>query len=479
LGTGEIGYRYSGEFTAVATTQLGNVARVDVVYGNDATAYIGGLPFETINAAIAAIIGSGTVESPQNTGVTIWALPGTHRIPATGSNTSITDSNGLTTYPLIDLPATTALRGMNTQTTMIQCALPEQNSTLLKLNGSCRVEDVTLSLGSVSYTGTSSLVGVYFAGATAIQAKLRTMVINVTNSAVSSTSTTTVYGAQLDGTGTLGASTFSFNCMKGATINVFSNGGGTKRGILVSNTNIGTLRDMNVYVAAPATTSSTGSYVGIETNEASGTGSIQLRSTTVGVVTPRAGESYTASDILQTTPVTITDPTYLASAGIQLGPGVDLVTKTAGGEGFSAYAYPTTLYYGLRGELKTGGSPSGAYMWPGTQAATNNVFPDPDTGTPAFYRVQQPFILAGLNVSLGTAPGTGHSTTFTVRRTPAGGTIADVTGFSLVFSNAETDKSFYSGSQTFGAGDKLHLLVSYTGGSANATADITTQLDSF
>jgi hypothetical protein len=158
---------------------------------------------------------------------------------------------------------------------------------------------------------------------------------------------------------------------------------------------------------------------------------------------------------------------------------VDLVTKTAGGEGFSAYAYPTTLYYGLRGELKTGGSPSGAYMWPGTQAATNNVFPDPDTGTPAFYRVQQPFILAGLNVSLGTAPGTGHSTTFTVRRTPAGGTIADVTGFSLVFSNAETDKSFYSGSQTFGAGDKLHLLVSYTGGSANATADITTQLDSF
>jgi hypothetical protein len=450
---------------------------VDVVYGNDSTAYIGGLPFATVNAALAAIVGTGSVASPQYPGVTVWLLPGTHTIPPTGTNASNTDINGLTTYPLIDLPASTALRGMNVQTTTVQCASPSQNTTLLKLNGSCRVEDVTLNLGSVSYTGTSSLVGVYFSGATAIQAKLRTMVISVTNSAVSSTSTTTVYGAQLDGTGTLGASTFSFNCMKGSTINVYSNGGGVKRGIIVTNTNIGTLRDMNIYVAQPATTSSTGSYVGIETNNGL-TGSIQLRSTTVGVVVPTAGQAYTASDILQTTPATINDPTYLASAGIQLGPGVDLVTKTAGGKGFSAYVYPTTLFYGIGGDIKTGGS-SNAYMWLGTQQATNNVVPDPSLTVPAYYRIQQPMLIAGMAVFARVGPGTGNTTTFTVRRTPKGGSIADVSGYTVILSNADVSGAFYSGSQTFGAGDFLHVQVQNTGGNGNTTRDFQVQLDCF
>jgi hypothetical protein len=72
--------------------------------------------------------------------------------------------------------------------------------------------------------------------------------------------------------------------------------------------------------------------VGVETNDTSDTGSIQLRTTTVGVTTPTAGQSYTASDILQTNPTTIDNPSYLASAGIQIGPGVDLVTKSAGGK---------------------------------------------------------------------------------------------------------------------------------------------------
>ena len=136
------------------------------------------------------------------------------------------------------------------------------------------------------------------------------------------------------------------------------------------------------------------------------------------------------------------------------------------------------IYYGLKGDLKTGGSPGGAYMWPGTQAATNGTFPDP--GTPAaYFRAQQPLILSGISASLATAPGAGHTVVIQVRRTPVGGSIADVTNYRLTFGAADTEQSYYNTSQTFAAGDKIHVLISYTGGNANTAHDITVQLDCF
>ena len=426
---------------------FGNVLRVDTVNGNDATASVGGSPYKTVEAAVSAA----------TSGKTIWVLPGTYTLTSA-----------------ITLPDGVALRGMNVQTVTIQMTGVSANTTLLTMGENCRVEDVTLKLTS---SGHYTLKGIVFPGTSTVTSKLRTSVVTVDNSGASSGGTSNVYGIDCTGTGTLTSGSFSFNCVKGSTINVYSNGGGDKRGILLSNACQMSLRDTNVYVAQPTSTASTGSYVGVETNDGA-TGAIQLRSTTVGTVTPTAGQSYTASDILQTTPSTISDPTYLASPGIQLGPGTDLVTKTAGGKGFSTYVYPTTLYYGLKGDLTSGGS-SNAYMWPGTMATTNNSFPDPSLTTPAFYRVQQPFILSGMAVFMTTGPGTGNTTTFTVRRTPNGGSIADVTGYSLVFSNAETSKTFYSGSQTFGTGDRIHLQVQYTGGNANTSHDITAQLDCF
>jgi hypothetical protein len=135
------------------------------------------------------------------------------------------------------------------------------------------------------------------------------------------------------------------------------------------------------------------------------------------------------------------------------------------------------VYYGLRGDLKNG--VNAGYMWPGTQAVANNVFPDPTTSAPAYYRAQQPFILSGMNAHLVGAPGTGHSTTIQIRRTPVGGTIADVTGYSVTLSNSEIDKSIYNISQTFGAGDLIHVYVTYTGGNGNTSHDLTVQLDLF
>ena len=226
-------------------------------------------------------------------------------------------------------------------------------------------------------------------------------------------------------------------------------------------------RDMNIYVAQPTSpgatgaTGATGSYVGVETNDASGTGSIQLRATTVGTVRPVAGNSYTASDILQTTPATITDPTYLASPGIQVGPSVDLVTKSAGGKGFSTYTYPNTLYYGASGTMTN--SRQSGYMWNGTIPFTN-TYPD-QTVPVARYRVQQPTILLGMSATCNIIPA-GDSVVITVCKnaSPAtGNLISNATPFTVTLDNTTLNANFYNASVTFNTGDFINLYISCFG----------------
>lgn len=362
----------------------GNVAIVDAIYGNNDTASVGGLPYRTVNAAVSAV----------SSGQTVYILPGTYTL-----------SSG------IIIPSGVSIRGMSLQTCTIQMVNVTTDTTLITMGENTRLEDLTLRLTSA---GHYALTGIVFGGDTTKTAKLRTCVLTVDNSGATSGGSSVVIGVRCNGTGTLGPASFSFNSLKGSTINVLSNGGGNKRGILVSNTNIVTSRDSNVYVAKPTSGTSTGSYVGAETNDSANTGSIQLRSTTVGVVTPSVGETYTASDILQTTPATIADPTYLASAGIQIGPGTDLVTKSAGSKGFSTYIFPTTVFYGVKGNA--GSAPSG-FLWPGTQTANAGSYPDP--GVPAaYYRVQQPAILSGLSVGLNNPPGGTSTQTIGVYYTP-------------------------------------------------------------
>jgi hypothetical protein len=213
----------------------------------------------------------------------------------------------------------------------------------------------------------------------------------------------------------------------------------------------------------------------VETADSNNTGSIQLRTTTVGVTKPTGVQAYTASDILQTNPTTITDPSYLASPGIQVGPGTDLVTKSAGGKGFSTYIYPNTVYYGLKGSIKD--ATTGGYLWPGTQEVKGNVFPD--TGNPpAYYRIQQPTLISGLSAGLNIATSGTDTVTLLVRYTPVGGTITN-TIFTVTFGAADLVKNFYDGSVNLNTGDRIHLQLSYTGGNGNTAHDLTVQLDMF
>jgi hypothetical protein len=334
----------------------------------------------------------------------------------------------------------------------------------------CCIENITFILTSSVHCNLKCIV---FGGTSSVTSKLRNCGIDINNASASSVGTSIVTGIECSGTGSLTPDSFSFNCLEGCTIKVYSNGAGNKRGILVSNTNIVTTRDINVYVAAPRITSSSGSYVGVETNDTNSLGSIQLRSTTIGTVAPISGQTYTSSDILQTTPATITNPTYLASAGIQIGPGTDLVTKRAGGLAFSSYIYPTIIYYGLKGDIKNGNN---GWLWPGTQSV-GAIFPD--TATPAaYFRAQQPCIICGLAASLTGAPGTGNSVTLLVEVTPSGGSRASTT-LTLTFGATDTNKTYYATTHSVNTGDRIHLYLTYTGNNDNTAHDLTCQIDLF
>lgn len=369
------------------SSHLGNIAVVDAVYGNDSTASIGGSPYLTVQAALSSI----------SSGQTVWILPGTYIL-----------SSGIT------IPNGTSIRGFSLQTTILQMNVTS-STTMITMGENCRVEDLTINLTCTGSTDNVILKGIVFGGTSSQTSKLRTSLVTIRNSTMSKTLTSTVTGVEFLGTGILNPSSFSFNSLKGSTINVYSNGKGNKRGILVSNSNQASTRDLNVNVAQPTDTDSTGSYIGVETADPGNTGSIQMRSTTVGVKVPTLSQAYIASDIVQTNPSIILNPNYLYSAGIQIGPGTDLITKSAGNKGFSTYLYPTTIYYGLRGNIA---SAPGGWLWSGTNTVTSGIFPDQGT-PPSYFRCQQQSLISGLSGSLNIAPSSG-SVTLTVQYTPIG-----------------------------------------------------------
>ena len=362
---------------------------------------------------------------------------------------------------------------MNVQTSILRMDV-SNTTTMITMGENCRIQDLTILLNCTGETNNVTLVGIRFGGTTTVTSKVRTCVVTVDNSSMSSALSSTVTAILCNGTGTLTSASFSFNCIKGSTINVKSNGAGNKRGILISNTNIATLRDTNVFVQMPTDpTGPTGYYIGVETADSNDTGSIQLRACTIGTQQPTGPQTYVASDIKQTNPTTITNPTYLASAGIQIGPGTDLVTKSAGSKGFSTYVYPTTIYYGLRGNIKDANA---GYLWPGTQAISNS-FPDTTT-PPAYYRVQQPMLITGLSVGVVTATTDTDTVTVSVRYTPLGGSLSN-TPFTVTLVAGEKFKNFYDASLRLNTGDYLHVYLSYTGGNGNTAHDLTVQVDLF
>jgi hypothetical protein len=326
---------------------------------------------------------------------------------------------------------------------------------MVTMGENSRVEDLSLSLTSTN--ATTNLVGIALPGTTSTTSKLRTAVLTVDNSTLAVGTTTNVTGILANGSASLGPAAFSFNFTRGVTVNVFSNGGGNKRAVNVTTATDVTFRDTNFYVRAPTDSASTGSYVGIESANAAC--SVQLR--TCSVSGPSSAGGYTGSDILQTTP-----GTGFINNGIQLGPGTDLVNKTAGGKPFTTYVTPTTLEYGLHGNVAA----ATHWLWPGVQTASDN--------TQIFYRFQQKSIVHGMFINMRTAPGAGKSVIVTVLRSSTGVAGSGVaTLMTATVSGTNKSATQYTLSENFAQAE--YLAVQISGDAGNSAQDVLIQLDLF
>jgi hypothetical protein len=526
--------------SSASLLKMGNTVVVDSINGNDGTGSINGLPFATVNAAVTYMAG---LVLPAG-GVTCWILPGTYAL-----------SGGLT------LPNTCSLRGLSLQTTRLTWAasVPGGTATMLTMGENTRVEDLSLTLTSAD--ATTNLVGIALPGTTSVTSKLRVSVLTVDNSTVAVGTTTNVYGVLCSGAGVLGPATFSFNMLKGSTINVRSNGGGNKFGIFMPSTSASEVstRDMNIYVAAPTNPLSTGLYVGVYTDNINS--QVQVRTSSVagspypavalklpvvlrtdvntvlngtpviqgvplvagnrvlvaaqaagvdnGIYVVAAGawtraldyaagsaalgayifvdggtyvhtgwecttvgnvgavaltfvQRYAGSDILQNAP-----QAGNGTNGIQIGPGTDLITKSAGNHAFTTYVTPSTLVYGLQGNVND----AVRYYWPGVQTAGD--------ATQVFYRFQQKSIVQGLSVNLRVAPGGANAVVITVLKSTTGVVGSGVpTAMTATVSGANTSAVQYGVSVDFAQGD--YLAVQTDGiPAAGAAADMVIEIDLF
>jgi hypothetical protein len=534
------------EFVGAASAKLGNSVVVDQVNGDDTTGVINGLPFKTVNAAVTYVAGLVLLAG----GVTIWVMPGTYAL-----------TSGIT------MRDTCSMRGLSLQTTRITWAAsaPGSTATLLTMGENTRVEDLSLTLTSTD--ATTNLVGIALPGTTSVNSKLRVSVLTVDNSTLAVGTTTNVYGVLCSGTGILGPATFSFNMLKGSTINVKSNGAGNKFGIYMPSTSASEIstRDMNIYVAAPTTATSTGLYVGCYTDNVNS--QVQFRTTSIagspypavalklpvvlrtdaniavltgtpviqgvtlvagdrvlvaaqtvgtqnGIYVVAAGawtraldyaagvaalgayvfsdggtyvhtgwecttvgnvgavaltfvQRYAGGDILQNAP-----QAGFGTNGIQIGPGTDLVTRTACNHAFTTYVTPSTLIYGLNAGIASSAVGTVRYAWPGTLTSGGDT-------TQVFYRLQQKSVMQGLFINLRTAPGVGQSVVVTILKSSTGVAGSGVpTAMTATITGASTSATNYLTSVDFAQFD--YISVQVTGiGNANAAADLVVEVDVF
>ena len=411
-------------------SKKGNIGTIDSIYGDDNIASVGGSSFRTIEAAINAI----------STNQTIYILPGYYNL-----------REG------IIIPDGIIISGMNAQNCIIQMLNVTVDTTLIKMKNNCILENVTLILTSNEHY---TLKGIVFEG---ISGKLYNSVLNINNSPSSSNGISTVIGVECNEIGTI-------DLLKNSSINIYSNGNGNKRGVLLSNSSVIKTIDLNIYIAQPISTDSMGSYVGVETADPSNSGSIHLRTTIIETVSPNIGQDYTASDILQTNPVNNINNSYLISPGIHIGPGTELIKKTAGGKGFSTYSYSTILFYGLKGIITSTG-----YLMPFIQQTSSDI-----SNIPTYFIIQQTSILCGLSLSLNTAPSSTNTTTLLVQYTPISTGIISDTIFTITLTGIELQSSFYNSSLTLNKGDKIHLYLSYSSDNGtNFSSDINAQINLF
>ena len=188
--------------------------------------------------------------------------------------------------------------------------------------------------------------------------------------------------------------------------------------------------------------------------------------TTVGLVGTAAltiTQVYAGCDILQSSPQASN-----GGNGIQIGPGTDLVTKTAGTHAVTTFVTPTTHQYCVQAAIANGTH----YLWPGTTSV--------DT-TQVFYRFQQKSILQGMFINLRTAPGllgSNKSLTVTILKSTTGVAGSGVATLmtATIFETA-TSATCYTASVDFAQFE--YLAVQVVNSNPSSAADLIVEIDLF
>lgn len=154
------------------------------------------------------------------------------------------------------------------------------------------------------------------------------------------------------------------------------------------------------------------------------------------------------------------------SEGIQIGPGTDLSTTTAGARIHNICVSKYNTLWVARQSNNSRDISSGAYMWPGTQSIQKNVFPDPSNNT--YFRVQQPCIISGISCGTNSAPN-GGTVTFEIFVSREGLSVS--TNISVTIGEQDTSSSKYDVLYSCKTGDRIHLKISYTGEKDNMAHD--------
>ena len=359
----------------------GNTVFVDSVNGNDTTGQRGDFtkPFLTVAAGLAAA----------QSGDQVSVLSGTYNLAA-----------GIT------IPDGVSLRGSDTSSCIIQMLGVGGATTLVTMGDNTRLEGVTLNLTS---SGHHTLTGVLFGGTSNATAKLRTLVINVDNSAAGA-GTSNVTGVLVQATGTPSR---KVNQIRATTISVTTDAGnlGVVRGVL-QDTSISnfSLRDTNVVVA--------GVGIGCEVNIASG-----VLAVLGGMV-----NSATA-DVSQT------------AGTLELGQ-VVLQNSNANGKTFTALSISSMITFSDPGTLPNNQT---RFMYPGCETVTASEIK---------IRLGRQAVVKSLSVRAITAPGAAKTDTWTVRKNGI-----DTLLTTSLSGAAQVNNADLTNSVSFASGDDLSLKL--------------------
>lgn len=495
LTTASITTTLNSLLTPYSPKSFGNVLIVDKLSGTTGNVNSLYQTFLTIESAIASITLPSTVNK------TIWLLPGTYILAGNNIvNPAVTGNVGIT------IPDGCSIRGISAQTVIIRMQNVTTNTTMILMGENTRIEDCTIELAA---SATCDLTGILFYGTSTFTSKIKGCIITINNSTV--TLSTNVTGVLANGAGAPNTSTTSFaldqaksgslTCIEDSTIDIISNYNGTKRGIVVgggsaTNTNIVNIRNTNIFVKNPLTSSGSGySYCAIENN--SSTSKIQCFNCIIAGPTVGATDDF--SDISQTTgEIVIAEGTTLFNKKPRLRtPGTLSVSYP-----FKLLTNTTSFFYAALGKINNSIANVNGYLVPGSMMIQNYAYPPgttlynfqyPSTNVlSTYYTISKKTILMSTRVRLGkqqsASPSVATPPTFQLfvsvynDTTPlASSTSTPTLLFTLSLTDTETEQVYPNSSNTnvftLEEGSQLRVSVRYTTSIGNLGEDLYVQLE--